>query len=262
MKNVITVARTVWLEQLRRKDFYIVLMLLVFLSGTMTSINAFGSRIPATYILDIGLMLAFVLSAVLAITTATRQLPAEEHSGTIFTMLIKPVGRFEFLFGKWIGIWSGLAAANALFYLAVAGITLTRGTVFEPAVLLQAFALHCILLGLIAAAGLFFGVFMSFGASAALTAVFIALAYGMVPQIPHLLTETQGWRGAALYGLYFLMPHLELFDMRSRVLHNWGTLPLPVFLGTVGYGLLCSAVFLLAGWCIFRNRRFKRGRYA
>jgi ABC-type transport system involved in multi-copper enzyme maturation permease subunit len=259
MKNTLPIAQSVWLEMIRRKDLYIVLILQTFLVLLLTTINTFGSEVPSSYILDIGLLLAFLLSIALSVSISSRQFPSEERSGSIFTMLTKPIGRFEFLCGKWVGVWGSLMLTNSLFYLIIASVTLSRGYAFDPLTLLQVFLLHNTLLGIVAAIALFFTLFLSHGAGSTLTFVGITLCYLFLPRIPHLLTHEEGWRAAGLWLLYFLAPHLELFDMRSRVLHNWGPLEPGILAATIAYGLLITAGFLTLAWLVFKKKRFKRG---
>ncbi|HSR87692.1 MAG TPA: ABC transporter permease subunit [Pontiella sp.] len=259
MSNVITIARSVWLEMVRRKDVYIVLALQGFFTFLLTLVNAFGSNVPSSYIMDIGLMLAFLLSVVLSITMGARQIPNEIRSGTIFSILTKPVSRFEFLFGKWLGLTAGMVIANLLFYLLVTGITCSRGYVFDPAVLAQVFALHSVLLGLIVAICLFFTLFLSQAAGGTASGILVLVCYLFVPRIPNLLTYESGWRAQAMMAIYYVAPHLELFDMRVRVLHGWGLLEPLVFAGTIGYGLLLTAFFLVVTWLLFTKKYFTRG---
>jgi ABC-type transport system involved in multi-copper enzyme maturation permease subunit len=259
MNNIIIIAQTVWLEMLRKKDLYIVLILLAFLTALLTAINAFGTKVPSSYILDIGLLMTFLLSITLSITLASRQFPSEIRSGTIFTMLTKPIGRLEFLLGKWLGSWGSLILANTLFYLIVAGVTLTRGLVFDPGTLFQVYLLHNALLGIIAAMALCFTLLLSHGAGSTLTYISIMLTYLFLPRIPHLMIHESGWRAKCMLLLYYAAPHLELFDMRARVLHNWGPLQPGILAGTIAYGLLITAGFLTLSWLIFKNKRFQRG---
>ncbi|MBN2162616.1 MAG: ABC transporter permease subunit [Pontiellaceae bacterium] len=259
MNNILIITQTVWLEMVRRKDIYIILALQAFCTFMLTSISAFGSEAPSSYIMDIGLMLAFLLSIGLAIILGSRQLPAEIRSGTIFSILTKPISRMEFLIGKWLGLWTGMLATNLLFYLIVSGVTLTRNFSFEPTVLIQVFCLHAMLLAIIIAVSLFFTMFFTQGAGGAATAIFVILCYFILPRIPHLLIYEQGWRAGALWGIYHIAPHLELFDMRARVLHNWGALDIGTFLGTMAYGLIITAAFIGFSWALFRRKYFKRG---
>jgi len=259
MNNIATIAQTVWLEMVRRKDVYIVLSLQGFFTFLLTMVDAFGSDVPSSYIMDIGLMLAFLLSIAMSITMGARQIPSEVRSGTIFTILTKPIGRFEFLFGKWLGLWSGMFLANALFYIIVTAITLSKGYVFEPMVLFQVFCLHSVLLGIVLAFCLFFTMFLTQAAAGTATGIFVVLCYLFIPRIPNLLLYASGWRAQAMLLIYNAAPHLELFDMRVRVLHGWGVLPVGVFAGTLLYGLLISAAFLALSWLLFRKKKFSRG---
>jgi ABC-type transport system involved in multi-copper enzyme maturation permease subunit len=259
MANIITIAQTVWLEMLRRKDLYIILTLQGFFTFLLTTVDAFGSDVPSSYIMDIGLMLAFLLSIAMSITMGARQFPNEIRSGTIFTILTKPIGRFEFLLGKWLGLWSGMLATNALFYLIVTGVTLSKGYAFEPLVLFQVFLLHSILLGIVVAMSLFFTMFLTQGAGGTATGIAVVLCYLFVPRIPNLLVYESGWRSAVLSLIYYIAPHFELFDMRARVLHGWGVLDGGILFGTLAYGLLITASFIGLAWLLFRKKHFTRG---
>ena len=57
-----------------------------------------------------------------------------------------------------------------------------------------------------------------------------------------------------LYGVYFVLPHLELFDARDLIIHNWSLIPW----GIVGLAALYAAAytvfFLWLAWLIFRRR--------
>lgn len=259
MNAIITIAQTVWLEMIRRKDIYIILTLQAFFTFLLTMVNSFGSDVPSSYIMDIGLILAFLLSIAMSITMGSRQFPSEFRSGSIFTILTKPISRFEFLVGKWLGLWTGMIATNTLFYLIVTGITMLRGYIFEPIVLFQTFCLHTALLGLILAISLFFTQFLSQAAGGTATGIGTILCYLFLPRIPNLLTYEEGWRAKAMLAIYYVAPHMELFDMRARVLHGWGPLSPGILFGTLAYGFLLTGMFLLLSWLIFRNKSFTRG---
>lgn len=259
MGNILTIAQTVWLEMIRKKDIYIILTLQAFFTFLLTTINAFGSDVPSSYILDIGLMLAFVLSIVMSIIMGSRQIPSEIRTGTIYSILTKPITRFEFISGKFFGLWVGMIISNALFYLIVTAVTLTKGFAFEPIALIQTFGLHSIMLAVVIAFSLFFSTFSSQGASGTGTGIFVILCYLFVPRISNMMAYESGIRYKLLGLIYYISPHLELFDMRARVLHNWGVLDAKIFIGTLLYGILLTAVFLTLAWLIFRKKYFKRG---
>ena len=78
MYRVLTIAKVVWLEMLRRKDFYVLLILLGTLLFYLMSLNIFGVGGAARYIKDIGLLMTWVCTWILTINLASRQLPTEE----------------------------------------------------------------------------------------------------------------------------------------------------------------------------------------
>jgi hypothetical protein len=57
-----------------------------------------------------------------------------------------------------------------------------------------------------------------------------------------------------VYGLYFLLPHLEFFDVRDLVIHNLGVVPWEFWGLAVGYAGIWMAL-LLAGACWLFGRR-------
>jgi hypothetical protein len=57
-----------------------------------------------------------------------------------------------------------------------------------------------------------------------------------------------------LYGLYFALPHLELFDVRGLIIHNWGLIPWSMVVLATLYAAAYAAFFLFAAWVIFRRR--------
>jgi hypothetical protein len=57
-----------------------------------------------------------------------------------------------------------------------------------------------------------------------------------------------------LTGLYYAMPHLELFDVRLLIVHNWGLIRWEVWLGAVVYAVLYAALFLTLACWLFRRK--------
>jgi len=262
MKIIFAITQTVWKEMIRRKDLYVVLIIQLFFTFLLSTLNTFGTTAPARYILDLGLLVAFILSIILAITLTARQFPGEVRTGTIFTVLTKPITRTELLLGKWLGCWSSMLLANASFYLIIASITTFMGHHIDITTYFQVFCLHNSMIGILIAITLFFTQFVSQGAGSSLSFVLLFLSYYFVPRIPHLLVTEHSWRHSILLGLYYIAPHFELFDMRRRFVHDWGALDFSTLLITLLYGVLLTAGFLLLAWLKLRRKQFRRGAVA
>jgi hypothetical protein len=57
-----------------------------------------------------------------------------------------------------------------------------------------------------------------------------------------------------VYGLYFLIPHLEWFDVRDLVIHNQGPIAWSVWLLALLYAAAYAAMFLTAACALFRRK--------
>lgn len=259
MIRILTLARMVWLEMIRRKDAYVLLILLAAFLVTLMAFNLFGLGRAVTYLKEIGLLLTWVCSWILAVSVSVHQLPQEERQGTIFPLLAKPVSRAEVLLGKWLGAWVVTCAATFMFYVLLMLMVALRGGSFGVLVLAQALLLHFGLLAVITALGVAFSTRLHGDAASALTYVVTLTAWLVLPRVPDLILTARGAAQTGLMVIYYALPHLELFDLRRRLVYGWPAAPVEAMLLTLLYGLLMAAVFLTLAWLAYRNKRLSRG---
>jgi len=258
MIRILIIARTVWIETIRRKDLYVLITLLFTFLLTLMTLNIFGLRGLVGYIKEVGLLLAWVFAWILTIGVSVRQLPQEEKTGTIFSLLAKPVKRSELIIGKWLGSWGIAGASTILFYILLAVIVRARGGNFNPALTFEAWILHFCFMGILAAMGIFFTTRMNGDAAATITGVLSVAAFLLLPQVPQLASDLSGWRKDGLFIIYYALPHLELFDLRQRLVNDWETLSWEPFIMIIFYGLLMTAIFIFLGCLAYRKKRFNR----
>src|SRR5580700_4389013 len=133
----------------RRKDFYVLFALIVLITLMLGSLNFFDDDRIVRYLKDASLLLIWLFSLVIAITTTARQIPAERESRTIFPLLAKPVGRGEFVVGKFLGCWLACGIALVAFYFFFGVISASREHSFPVIAYFQAVWLHWICLGIV-----------------------------------------------------------------------------------------------------------------
>jgi len=259
MIPILALARVVWLELIRRKDFYVLFCLLAALCVSLLSLDIFGLSGALAFVKDIGLMAIGLLLWMLTLNLSVRQLPREESQGTIFPLLAKPLSRGELLVGKWLGCWSAAGFAGLCFYLLLAGLVALQGGPFHPVVLFQAYLLHLAALAILAALGILFSTRLNADAAATLAYLASGACYLVIPQIPNTFGSLASPGRDLLLGLYFALPHLELFDLRRRLIHDWDPLPTRPFLLILLYGLLVTVALLTLAWLAYRRKRFSRG---
>jgi len=258
MRNTLVIAQAVWIETLRRKDLYVLAALLAALLLVFVSLDIFGVRSMVSYIKEIGLLMTWVFAWILVIGVSVRQLPQEEKSGTIFPLLAKPVTRAELITGKWLGALGVAAASTLVLYILLAGIVAARGGMCNVALMLEAWALHACFMAVVAAMGLLFSTRMNSDAAAALTGILSFAAFALLPRVPELAGGAGSLQKTALMFVYYALPHLELFDLRQRLAHDWEAMPLEPFLMIGAYGILVSTALLALGWLAYRRKMFNR----
>ena len=260
MSRVLAVAGVVLRGWLRRKEGYILLLLLMTLQYAVASMGALGTGGTPLYLFDTGLLVSWLFGWVVAVHAGASELPAEESRGTVFLLLAKPLGRGELVLGKWLGAFSAVTLCALGFHLLAVLTATASGFVPPFCVLAQAFLLHVVSLGLLTAMALAFSTRLNRDAAIATTATVLLCLLLLVPRIPHLSLYARGWRAWSLDALYYILPHLELFDLRRRILHGYGPVSADIFLLLAGYGAAWTAALLLAAWLLYRRRRFARDR--
>lgn len=259
MIRIWALAGLAWLEVARRKDIYVLFLLVASLLAGVVSLDIFGLGGMAGYVKDAGLMAAWILGWILAVGTAVRQLTQEEARGTVFVLLSKPVSRLEVVLGKWLGAWLMVTAVVGCFYLAVWLAAVLKGGAFDWVCIVQAFLLHGMAIGLVAAIGVAFSTRLGADAAATLTYLVTGAAFLILPRVPSFLVDDQGGSGVVMQVMYYLLPHFELFDLRRRMVHEWGPADWGVVTSLMLYGVLWIAAVLSLAWAGYRHRRFSRG---
>ncbi len=259
MRRIRTISEVVWLEILRRKEPYVLLILLGGLLFVLISANVFGLGSVVGYVKDAGLLAAWIFGWILAVNCSARQLPHEESRGTILTLLAKPICRAELLIGKWLGAWLAVSVAVSCFYFLTLAIVWCYGGSFELVTLGQALLLHVSALGIITALALLLSTRLNLDASATLSYVLTAIMFVVVPKVPEMAVNASGWRQTGLLIIYAILPHFELFDMRRRVIHNYGAMAWSTFAIIVVYAAILVSILLLLAWLGYRYKRFSRG---
>ena len=221
MKNSLAIATVVLLEMYRRKDFYVLLALTVLITALMGSVTFFDDPKIGRYLKEICLGLIWLSSLFIAIATMARQLPSERESRTIFPLMAKPVSRGQVLFGKFLGCWFASCAALLVFYVFFGFVAASREHQWPVGNYLQVWSLHCMMLAVVIALTLLGSLLLSPAANATMT-VIITVGILLVGRHLHKVGLRTGEpAGTLLTGCYYLIPHLELFDVRDLIIHNW-----------------------------------------
>jgi len=255
MRIVFALAGVVIRELYRRKDVYVLLILTLLITALLGSLNFFNDDHIVRYLEESCMLLIWVCSLVIAVTTTARQIPAEREQRTLFPLLAKPVTRGQVVLGKFVGCWLACWLVLVVFYLIFIGIGLSRDLSWSWVCALQALWLHGWLLAMVIALVLLGSVV--FSAPSANVTISLLLSAGLLTMGRYLRQVAMGLTepGQTLLSLaYFLLPHLEFFDLRARVIHHWDPVPWTICGLATLYALAYTCVLLLGAWWVFRRQ--------
>lgn len=255
MNTIVAIAGVVIKELIRRKDFYVLFFLTALITLVMGSVNLFHDSHIVRYLKEICLLLIWVCSLVIAVTTTARQLPMERESRTIFPLLAKPVSRTQVIIGKFLGCWLACAVVLAAFYLFFGLVAMSKENHWPLANYFQAMTLHWVMLGVVIALTLLGSlVFAAPSSNNTITLIIVAFILLLARHLDKISTSFAEPGRTLLEAMFFTIPHLEFFDLRDLVIHDWPPVHWLVCFEAFAYAA-AYGVFFLAGACLLFRRK-------
>jgi len=256
MRNVFAVAGIVIKELYRRKDFYVLFILTVLICLVMASVNIFNDKQIVRYLKELCLLLIWVSSLVIAITTTARQIPAEREQRTLLPLLAKPLTRTQLIFGKFLGCWIACGLVLVCFYFAFSVLAASRDHAWPLLNYFQAAFLHWVMLGVVVALTLLGSlVFAAPSSNSTICFVIVATILTVGRYLDAVaVAQSEPFR-SIIYMVYFAMPHLEIpFELRNLIVHDWPLIGWNFVALDALYLLAYAAAFLVAACLVFRRK--------
>ncbi len=258
------IAKITVAEARRRRVTQAVVVLVLLILLSMTFFSYLNPREQARMLISGGLSAITVFGILLAIFVAAFLIPQELESRTVYAILSKPVRRFEFVLGKYLGALIVLAAILTVMTAVLVAVLLIEDwfvpdradSVFDPNIGNVVFAavMSYFAVALLAA----YIVLISTVSSTAMTVItsFIIWVIGSLQsRIRDLALEaTSVFQKLFFTVFYLVMPPLENFDFRHEV-SNF--MPLSYYSGVyaAGKGIVYILVVLLFASIFFNDRQ-------
>ena len=255
MNTVTALASIVLKELYRRKDFYVLFVLTVVITLAMWAVRFFNDPGIVRHVKEICLLLIWLSGVVIALTMTARQIPAERESRTIFPLLAKPVTRAQVILGKFLGCWLAIGLCLLVFYTFLFCLSGSREGTWPALNYFQGFWLQWCALAVVIAIVLLGSVLFTSPAENVTICFFLVL--GMLWIGGHLkdiaFSRPEPLR-SVIYSVYFVIPHLEWYDIRDLIVYNKPLVPWGPFLLVTVYAAVYAALFLFVTWLVFRRK--------
>ncbi len=266
MGKVLTIGLNTFREAIRNKILY---SLLFFALVVIVSSLAFGAltvREEARLTTDLGLGGMSLFSIIIAIFVGVNLVYKELERKTIYSLIPKPVHRYQFVLGKYIGMLITLGVLVVVMSAVLFVVVAIQGEVLKPA-LLKMTALIFLEVTVVTAIAVLFSSFSTPFLSGLFT-LGIFLVGRSVPDIQALASRLRepeqgnAALAAILDGVTRVLPNLRLFFVTGS--ENGGayasvhsTFPDWSYVAVAaGYAGLYSALTLLLAMVLFSRRDF------
>lgn len=242
-------------ELYRRKDLVVVGILTLVVLIPMSFATPFGVKGASRYLNEIALLLVWIFLAVISMTRTARILPTEMESRTIYPLLAKPASRTVILFGRYAGVLLASLSVLLLFYGLYALINVLKSGTFLWEVWFQALLLHAGFILVVTSLALLGSLLLHSDANLSILGIIVVgmLLYGQ--QLPGLTAQQPLATQYLIKLIYWTVPHCELFDMRTRMIHHWPAVPWSVCCAALLYAVVYAALcFGLTAWLLKRKK--------
>jgi len=283
ISRMAAITRTTFTELVRLKVFYFLLIFALLLIGNSLFMARLSFQQEFQVLKDVSLGAMSIFTSLLAIVATAQLLPRDVEDRTIYTILAKPVPRYEYLIGKLAGVLLLLAlsiiAMSALFFVVLftreqmlvnetvrGSAGLPPGQIEEALRSLRASAFNTNLIpgiviiflkaSLLASLTLFISTFATSNIFTVVVMVFIYF-------IGHLqATAREYWlqeHGAGWLAKTFLafvalaFPDLQLFNLVDDIVAGTA-IPMALFAKTGVLGMVYTSVYLFFAWVSFHGK--------
>lgn len=258
MTRVRLVAWHVFKESVRDRVLFAIAAFALLLVAASVLIGQLTAGQDVKIIKDIGLATLELAGVLMAVFIGVGLVAREIERRSVYSLLAKPVHRWEFVVGKYLGL-VGTIAFNLLLMTVALFVVLAwlEGKVPDP-VLLKAVVLILAELALLTAVALFFSTFSSSGIlSAGLTlGVFVV---GLFSE------DLRGFSAivsspivaSVVRAIGLIVPAFSAFDIKAEVVNGRPLVPWAYVGMTLVYAACYTSALVGASMAIFSRREFK-----
>lgn len=254
MKKILSIAHYTFIENIRNKVFYILVLFgLVIIAASML-LAALGGEQPQRVLLDLGLG-AIEFFALLTIVYSSVTLVLEEmESKTIYLVLTRPVSKMTYLAGRYSGLLGAVFCGMLLMSLLHIGVLALNGWQFTlryPLALL----LSAGKITVIGSLAVFFAVFSTSAISSISFTLFFWIMGHFSEEMLFLSRKMSGFLLKLVFkSAYFIAPNLQYFNLRDfwdvpHVMGNW-------IYYSIGYAVVYCAFYLFLTLLLFSRKEF------
>jgi ABC-type transport system involved in multi-copper enzyme maturation permease subunit len=259
VRSIVSIASTTVGEAVRRKVLLVILLIGLLFMIIAPGLGVLSARSELTVLKSMMLGIIQLTSAVIAIVLTVYMIPNEIERRTIYTILSKPVQRWQFLLGKYLGAVLALGLMMALMtFVLLAMFLYLRWDVHEAVEIAKAPALYFIQMSLLAGIAIFFSTFVTPLVNFFLSGGMYLLGSLFAPFFNTLQENNHApMMAKKIAGLINLvLPNFAMFNTQNTIINPNSQIGSETgyYLNAALYGCIYIGILMVAGILIFDRR--------
>ena len=260
MRPILSIASTTVGEAIRRKVLLIILLIGVVFMFVAPGLGVLSIRSETTVLKSVMLGIIQLTAAVIAIVLTVYMIPNEVERRTIYTILSKPVQRWQFLVGKYLGAVAALGLMMLLMSIVLVGVFIVQQglNVANVTDLLKGPLMYFVQMSLLAALAIFFSTFVSPLVNFFLSGGIYLLGTVFNP----FFTTMQENPSTPVVAKFFativnsILPNFSNYNVQNPLINAGSTIQNEqlYYIQTIGYGIAYIVALLIAGIVVFDRR--------
>jgi len=256
VKHIVTIARNTFREAVRDRVLYNLVVFVLLITAGAIFLGELTAGQEARTIVNLGLSAMLLFGAFISIFVGVGLVSKEIERRTLYTIFSKPIGRGEFIIGKYLGLCltlfvnilvMGVGVSLALIYVGGGDLAVS----IWGAIILIFFELT-----ILTAVAILFSSFSSPSLSALLA--FLVFIIGHFSSSLRDFAENLGSQFARVFfgGMYYLLPNLSHFSFITNSAHG-DSPPASMVVGAFIYAFAYITVLIAITNLIFSRRNLK-----
>ena len=256
LPRILTIAKNAFREAVRDRILYNLILFVLLITASAIFLGELSAGQEARVIVNLGLGTILVFGTFVAIFVGVSLVWKEIEKRTVYSIFSKPIGRGEFIIGKYLGLCLTLFVNVAVMGAGVTIALLYVHGVQFAASIWPAILLIYLELTILTAVAIMFSSFSTPALSALLT--FFVFVIGHFSASLRDLAQEMGSASARVFfdAVYYLLPNLSHFSFITET-SNGMVPPAPMIGGALSYALVYDIVLLTVTVVIFNRRNFK-----
>jgi len=256
LPRILTIAKNAFREAVRDRILYNLILFVLLITGSAIFLGELTAGQEARVIVNLGLSSTLIFGTFISIFVGVSLVWKEIEKRTVYSIFSKPIGRGEFIVGKYLGLSLTLLVNIAVMGVGVTAALLYVGGSRFVGPVWAATLLIFLELTIMTAVAILFSSFSTPALSALLTFFVFVIGHFSSSLLDLATTFSSKPALVVVTAIYYVLPNLSNFSFITET-SNGMTPPIAMIGSSLLYAVIYDTILLTITVVIFTRRNFK-----